>query len=427
MSGLPEAELIHDWNLEEGTPRPARASVELDDETLRDGLQSSSVRTPAISTKLEVLHLLAEIGVEAADIGLPGAGAHVERDVLRLALEVAEQRLPIRINCAARTLEADIRPIAAISQRAGIAIEVACFLGSSPIRQYAEGWDLEHMARLVREAVAFATREGLPVMFVTEDTTRARPADLRRLYLEAVGAGARRVCIADTVGHATPRGARAVVRFVRGLVDASGAGVGVDWHGHNDRGLALANSIAAIEAGADRIHATVLGVGERVGNCALDQLLVNLELLGWSRRDLGPLGRLARLVSEATGVPIPDGYPVLGRDAFRTQTGVHAAAIAKARAKGDTWLADRVYSGVPAALVGRRQEVEIGPMSGQANVLHWLARHGLEPAPGLVAAILHAAKSAAATLDDEAVREVCRRCGVDPGSGGQPAPHHGDP
>lgn len=407
-----DAGLIHDWNLDAGPVRPARPRVELDDETLRDGLQSSSARTPPIEDRIEILHLLAAIGVEAADIGLPGAGERAAGDALALAREIATQGLPIRPNCAARTLAADIRPIAEIAQRAGIAIEVACFLGSSPIRQYAEGWDLEGMARLAREAVGFATREGLPVMFVTEDTTRARPEDLRRLYLEAIAAGARRVCVADTVGHATPRGAGAVVGFVRSVVDESGEAVAVDWHGHNDRGLALANSLAAVEAGADRIHATVLGIGERVGNCALDQLLVNLELLGWSRRDLAPLARLVARVSEATGVPVPDGYPVLGRDAFRTQTGVHAAAIAKAGARGDAGLADLVYSGVPASLVGRRQEVEIGPMSGQANVLHWLAERGIEPVPGLVAAILRAAKSAATTLEEAAVFEVCREHGA---------------
>ncbi len=414
MPEIPAEELIYDWNLVDGGSRPARPRIELNDETLRDGLQSPSVRTPPIEQKLEILHLLAEIGIDALDLGLPGAGPHVQRDVLRLAREIVAERLPIAPNCAARTLEADIRPIAEIAQRAGVAIEAACFLGSSPIRQYCEGWEVARLRALVREAVAFAVGEGLPVMFVTEDTTRARPEDLRALYLEAVEAGARRVCIADTVGHATPDGARAVVAFVRSVVDASGAEVAIDWHGHNDRGLGVANSVAAVEAGADRIHGTVLGVGERVGNCALDQLLVNFELLGWSRRDLKPLARLAELVSRSTGTRIPESYPVLGRDAFRTQTGVHAAAILKARAKGDAWLADRVYSGVPADVFGRRQEVEIGPMSGQANVLYWLAEHGVEqPSPELVQALFQAAKQSTSTLHAERIAAICSEHGVE--------------
>lgn len=411
MTALSESELIHDWNLAGGTPRPARPRVDLNDETLRDGLQSPSVRTPSIESKLEILHDLAAIGIDALDIGLPGAGAHVQADVLRLAREIVDAKLAIAPNCAARTLEADIRPIVEISQRAGIAIEAACFLGSSPIRQYAEGWEMDRMLKLVRDAVSFAVREGLPVMFVTEDTTRARPEDARRLYTEAVAAGARRVCIADTVGHATPAGVRALVRFVREVVDSSGESVAVDWHGHNDRGLGVVNSIAAAEAGADRIHGTVLGIGERCGNTALDQLLVNFELLGWSHRNVAPLAGLARRVSEATGVAIHDSYPILGRDAFRTQTGVHAAAILKAKAKGDDWLADRIYSGVPAEMVGRRQQIEIGPMSGQANVVYWLQARGFETRPELVQALFQRCKSATATLEESEILAVCREHG----------------
>ncbi len=378
---LSERELIHDWNVAAGAPQPARGKVELNDETLRDGLQSPSVRTPPIEQKLEILHGLAEMRIDALDLGLPGAGPHVVKDVLRLAQEIVGQRLPISPNCAARTLEADIRPIVEISQQAGIAIEAACFLGSSPIRQYAEGWEMPRLLQLTRDAVSFATREGLPVMYVTEDTTRARPEDARALYTAAIEAGARRICVADTVGHVTPAGTRALVSFLREVVDATGEQVAIDWHGHNDRGLAIANCIAAAEAGADRIHGTLLGIGERVGNAQLDQILVNFELLGWSHRNVAPLAELCALVARATGVAIPDSYPVVGRDAFRTQTGVHAAAILKAKAKGDAWLADRIYSGIPAAMVGRKQEIEVGPMSGQANVTYWLRSAASRPRP----------------------------------------------
>jgi len=405
---LSEQVLIHDWNVSGGAPRPARGTVELNDETLRDGLQSPSVRTPSIEQKLEILHGLEAIGIDALDIGLPGAGPHVVADVLRLAREIADQRLKISPNCAARTLEADIRPIAEVSQQAGIAIEAACFLGSSPIRQYAEGWEMERLLQLTRDAVSFAVREGLPVMYVTEDTTRARPEDARALYTAAIEAGARRICIADTVGHATPQGVRALVGFLRQVVDATGEEIAIDWHGHNDRGLAIANCIAAAEAGADRVHGTLIGIGERVGNAQLDQILVNFELLGWSHRNVEPLSALCALVSEATAVAVPDSYPILGRDAFRTQTGVHAAAILKAKAKGDAWLADRIYSGIPAALVGRKQEIEVGPMSGQANVLYWLAEHGIEATPELVQVIFQAGKSSNSTLGEAEVLALCR-------------------
>lgn len=407
---LQESDLVYDWNRAAGPDlTPARPAVELDDETLRDGLQSPSVRNPSIEEKIELLHLMAALGIDTADIGLPGAGPHVARDVERLAAEIARARLPIAANCAARTLIADVEPIADIAHRTGIPIEACCFIGSSPIRQYAEAWDLDRMLRLVREAVGFAAGEGLPVMFVTEDTTRARPEDLRRLYTEAVEAGAGRVCVADTVGHATPTGAANVVRFVRNVV---GDRIKVDWHGHKDRGLSVINSLAAAAAGADRLHGTAIGIGERVGNTPIDLLLVNMQLLGWSDRDLGRLPEYCRRVAETTGVPLPDNYPVVGRDAFRTGTGVHAAAIIKARAKGDDWLADRIYSGVPAGLVGRRQEIEVGPMCGESNVVYWLEERGIAAERDLVAAIFAAAKAAPRILEEAEILALCDRHGA---------------
>jgi len=402
--------LIHDWNTATGADMtPARGKVELDDETLRDGLQSPSVKSPPIEEKLEILHFIAKLGIESADLGLPGAGPHVVADVERLAREIVDQKLPIDANCAARTVRADVEPIAEISQRTGLGIEAACFIGSSPVRQYAEGWDMDRMLRLTEESISFAVSEGLRVMFVTEDTTRAAPEDLRRLYSTAVAAGAKRVCVADTVGHATPNGARNVIRFVREVV---GDDVKVDWHGHKDRGLSVASSLAAAEAGADRLHGSAVGIGERVGNTPIDLLLVNMHLLGWIERDLSALPGYCRLVAEVSGIPLPDNYPVVGKDAFRTGTGVHAAAIIKARAKGDDWLADLVYSSVPASLVGRHQEIEIGPMCGESNVVFWLRERHIEPEPGLVKAIFQRAKDGDRVLSEEEVLAVCRERGA---------------
>lgn len=408
-----ESDLIYDWNeVEEGDLQPARGRVELDDETLRDGLQSPSVRSPSIEDKLKILHKIAELGIESADIGLPGAGPHVVAQVERLAREIVEQKLDVFPNCAARTVAADIEPVIDISQRVGLPIEVSCFLGCSPIRQYAESWDLDRMLRLTREAVELGVRNDLPVMFVTEDTTRARPEDLKRLYTEAVEAGARRVCIADTVGHATPSGVRRLVGFLRDVVDATGEDVKVDWHGHKDRGLSVINSLTAAAAGADRLHGTAVGIGERVGNTPIDLLLVNMQLLGWIDRDLSALPDYCRFVSETTGVPLPDNYPVCGRDAFRTATGVHASAILKAREKGDDWLADRVYASVPASLVGRKQEIEVGPMCGLSNVVYWLTERDIPVEDGLVQAIFERAKAAPTTLEEDEVLEICREYGA---------------
>jgi 2-isopropylmalate synthase len=405
----PESDLIYDWNRAGGAASPARGRVELDDETLRDGLQSPSVRSPSVERKLGILHLMEALGIDSADIGLPGAGPHVVQAVERLAREIVASKMKIRPNCAARTMAADILPIVEISQRVGLKIEVSCFIGSSPIRQYAEDWDLDRMLQLTEDAVSLAVREGLPVMYVTEDTTRAHPDHIRRLYTAAIRAGAGRVCVCDTVGHATPDGVRNLIRFVSGVVAEADPAVLIDWHGHQDRGLGVTNALWALEAGAHRVHACALGIGERVGNTPMDQLLVNLQLLGWIDRDLSRLADYCDAVSEATGVRIPDNYPIVGRDAFRTGTGVHAAAIIKARKKGDEWLADRVYSGVPAAMIGRRQQIEVGPMSGLSNVQCWLESRGLEARPELVEAIFRRAKESDQVLSDDEILSVVAR------------------
>jgi 2-isopropylmalate synthase len=398
--------LIHDWNGVNAAAPPRE--VMLDDETLRDGLQSPSVRCPTIDEKLRILHLIDRLGIDTADIGLPGAGPQVAQDVERLAREISAGRLGVKANCAARTVIADIRPIAEISQRAGMPIECCAFIGSSPLRQYAEGWSLDQLLKLSEEAITFAVGEGLPVMFVTEDTTRADPETLRRLYSTAIRAGASRVCIADTVGHATPAGAAAVVRFVVEVVDECGGGVGIDWHGHRDRDFAVINTLAALEAGATRLHGAAIGIGERVGNTPMDTLLVNLVLMGYIERDLSALAEYCRVVSEATGVPIPANYPVVGKDAFRTATGVHAAAVIKAFRKNDRALVDAVYSGVPASLVGREQEIEVGPMSGRSNVVFWLERRGLSTDDAVVDRIFAKAKASAWVLTEEEIRETLK-------------------
>lgn len=399
--------LIYDWNHDAAAPR---SLAMLDDETLRDGLQSPSVRTPTIDEKIDILHRMDALGIDTADIGLPGAGPKVAEDVERLARALADARLAIKANCAARTVVADIRPIADIVQRTGVPIECCAFIGSSPIRQYTEGWTLDYLKRTTEEALTFARQQGLTVMYVTEDTTRADPESLRQLFTTAIRAGASRLCIADTVGHATPNGARAVVSFVKSLITELHADVGIDWHGHRDRGFGVASSIAALEAGATRLHGAALGVGERCGNTPLDLLLVNLVMMGYRDQDLSTLPAYCDAVSKALEVPIPANYPVVGADAFRTATGVHAAAVVKAFRKGDRALMDAVYAAVPASLVGRQQEIEVGPMSGKSNVVFWLESRGLPATDEVVDRIFTAAKSSNRMLTHEQIERMVEEC-----------------
>ena len=401
-------ELIHDWNNAGGFDPFRGRTVMLDDETLRDGLQNPSVHDPTIGEKIEILHLMETLGIDSVNIGLPGAGPRALADTEALAREIARAKMKIRPNCAARTHENDIRPIAEVAQRAGIAIEAATFLGSSPIRRLVEDWTVDHLQRTTENAVRFALTQGLPVMYVTEDTTRTDPATIKTLYSTAINCGARAIVLCDTVGHATPIGAYNLVRFaLEQIVRPSGEKIRVDWHGHCDRGLAIANSLAAIAAGANQVHAAANSLGERVGNTPMELMLVNLRLLGIIDRDLSRLREYSEKVAHATHTTIPPNYPVIGRDAFRTATGVHAAAIIKAYKKHDAMLANSVYSGVPSHLFGLEQVIEIGPMSGRSNVLYWLEHRGIPATEEVVNRIYAAAKQSTRVLTEEEILALC--------------------
>ena len=398
------SELIYDWNKNFPASLLPPGPVLLNDESLRDGLQSPSVRDPSIPEKIEILHLMEALGINALDLGLPGAGPRAVDAVTALAREIVSNKMNIKPNCAARTHENDIRPIAEIVQKTGLRIEAATFIGSSPIRRFTEGWTDDFLVQTTEKAVKYAVSLGLDVMYVTEDTSRCDPATVKRLYATAINCGARAICICDTAGHATPMGTLALVRFVmQEVVKPSGEKIRVDWHGHSDRGLAIANSMAAIIAGANCVHGCAIGLGERVGNTQIDQMLVNLKLMGlspWDQQDLTSLKHYCQAVSRATGVPIPANYPVVGDDAFRTATGVHAAAIIKAYHKNDVVLANTVYSGVPSHVFGLEQIIDVGPMSGKSNVLFWLERRGIPASDDVVDRIYQRAKKSDHTLSE---------------------------
>lgn len=403
---LLEGPRVFDWNR---TTERREFVPRVVDETLRDGLQSPSVQDPPLDQKLELLHLMAGLGIDCAALGYPAARQRQWDDVLALAREIGQARLPIQACCAARALPQDIQPIAELVQRAGVPIQVGVFVASSPIRQQAEAWDLERLARLTEAAVGFAVEQGLEVMYVAEDATRTAPEALQTLYRTAIRSGAARVCVADTAGHATPEGASAIVRFVRSVLDGVDRRVELDWHGHRDRGLELANALAAWEAGAERCHGTALGIGERCGNTPMELLLLSLVLDGRRTQDLTLLPAYADAAARALGVVIPPNHPVVGRDAFRTGTGTHAAALVKGTRLASAENA-AVDGGVPPHLVGKRPILEIGPLSGTWNVRGWLRERGIAEEPTLVRTILEAAKKSDRVLrEGEILRLIANR------------------
>ena len=410
---MDERSLIYDWNAidYEINRNPANHPHEVwfDDETLRDGLQSPSARNPTIEQKIELLTFMENLGIQKVDLGLPGAGPfHVEHIDAMLS-HITENDFKIRPGAAVRTLMNDIEPLVMLQEKHGIPIQASAFLGTSPIRQYTEGWTIEKLLSTMEKAVSYAVGNDVPVMFVTEDTTRSKPEDIKIMYQRAMELGARSLCVCDTCGHVTPNGVRKLLQFIDEEVIKDGgfkrSEIEVNWHGHQDRGLGVANNIAALEAGADVIHGTALGVGERAGNAPIDLTLVNLQLLGVIDNDLTLLNDYVKKANEYIEVPLPRNYPVFGTDAFETGTGVHASAVIKAMRKGDDWLADRVYSGVPAGDFGLKQVIRIGHMAGRSNILWWLEQNGYEASDDLVAHIFEVAKSQRRNMDDAEVKK----------------------
>jgi len=411
---MDESALIYDWNtIEYDISRNSNNhphGVWFDDETLRDGLQSPSARNPTISQKIELLTYMEKLGIQKVDLGLPGAGPfHIEHIDAMLS-HITENDFVIRPGAAVRTLMSDIQPLVDLQQKHGIKIQASAFLGTSPIRQFTEGWTMEKLLSTMETAVSFAVENDVPVMFVTEDTTRSKPEDVKMIYRRAMELGVRRLCICDTCGHVTPNGVKKLLNFIdEEVIKDSGYmrnEIEVNWHGHQDRGLGVANNIAAVEAGADVIHGTALGVGERAGNAPIDQTLVNLKLMGVIDNDLTLLDEYVRKANEYIEVPLPHNYPVFGRDAFETGTGVHASAVIKAMKKGDQWLADRVYSGVPAADFGLKQVIRIGHMAGRSNIIWWLEQNEIEQNDDLVAHMLEIAKGQRRNMTDEEIHQA---------------------
>ncbi|MEZ7994012.1 MAG: LeuA family protein [Candidatus Poseidoniaceae archaeon] len=411
---MDERALIFDWNkVDYDISRDSNNhphGIWFDDETLRDGLQSPSARNPTISQKIELLTYMEKLGIQKVDLGLPGAGPfHIEHIDAMLS-HIDENNFSIRPGAAVRTLMNDIQPLVDLQQKHGIEIQASAFLGTSPIRQFTEGWTIDKLLSTMEKAVSFAVENDVPVMFVTEDTTRSKPEDVKMIYQRAMELGVRRLCVCDTCGHVTPNGVKKLLNFIdEEVIKDSGymrSEIEVNWHGHQDRGLGVANNIAAVEAGADVIHGTALGVGERAGNAPLDQTLVNLKLMGAIDNDLTLLNEYVKKANEYIEVPLPHNYPVFGRDAFETGTGVHASAVIKAMKKGDQWLADRVYSGVPAADFGLKQVIRIGHMAGRSNIIWWLEQNGMEVSDELVAHLFEIAKSQRRNMTDEEVHQA---------------------
>ena len=410
----PTEDVWFTWNgvrTEESSLEEACSGI-LFDETLRDGLQAPHIRNPTLEQKLAIVDHMARSGIRSADLGFPGSDAAATRECTEVARHIAAAGLDLKPGFAGRTHPADINAICEVGQQAGVAVEAYVFIGVSPIRQYVEDWDLELIRGAIRKSAAECRREDVEFVLVLEDAVRCTPQVLRSVYDVAMETGTRRLTLCDTVGAAVPSGTEALIRWTQRYFAERDHPMALEWHGHNDRGLALVNSLTALSLGCARVHGTVLGIGERAGNASLDQLVVNRHLDGDHSYDLAALREYCEYAAPVLGVDIPQNYPAMGRDVFKTSAGVHASAILKAHEKGSTALKDSVYAGVPAGLLGREQEILIDAASGANNVKYWLTLHGHPTDDAtLIKRVLERAKAGRAPLTDEEIGQIIATAG----------------
>lgn len=393
-------DLIFDWGEYSFPSLP----ISVFDTTLRDGLQSPQIKKqPTLVEKVEFLAMAEEIGIDAIEIGFPVSSEFHKNDVIKLANHAKKNKYKILLSCLSRTTIKDVQAIIDVSQKAGISVGVNLLIGSSKIRRLVEEWDIKEMEKWIRQSIELAKANNLPVEFCTEDTTRTDPKMLKCLYQIAIQHGVKRIWIADTVGIATPSSAKKICNYIKKKIIGAKK-IGLDWHGHDDKGLGVANSLIAVENGADRIQATALGIGERAGNTAMEPVLLNLVLAGSKKYNLTKLGKYSEAASKMFNIPIRDSYPAIGKLVHTTAVGMHAAAIYKAKELNRDDLAGLVYSSYNPQLVGRESNIFIGPMSGAANVEWNLDRLHIKKKPELIEKLLDKAKSENRYLTDEDIK-----------------------
>jgi 2-isopropylmalate synthase len=391
------------------SPLKGRNNITILDTSLRDGIQAPSIRYPKLEEKIRLLEFMDKIGIEYADIAMPIARGPHFREAVELARSKRELGLLIKLVCLARALPSDVEKVIELRDQSGVDLEVIIFKGSSPVRRQVEDWDVEHdLVKPMRAAVELAVANGLTVTAATEDTTRTEPEVMEQIFTESLRAGAKRLCIADTVGFSDPWSTPGSVMWVKEKIIGNDP-AGLDWHGHNDLGQSVSNALIALGAGADRVHATILGIGERAGNTPTEQLIENLNQYGICEYDRRCVTSYAEAASVIFGRPISPDHPVVGSKVHSTSTGIHGAGIAKAEKKGRSDLAGIVYSPVNPTDYGRRPELGVGPLSGVWNAESNLRRLGIDPAKERVERVLQFAQMLYKELDDDEIRRASEK------------------
>ncbi|MDE7432358.1 MAG: LeuA family protein [Lachnospiraceae bacterium] len=390
---------IYEWNDDCFFDR----RIKVHDETLREGIQNLGTDI-TLKEKKAYIDSISRLPVASICLGYPASSKKIYDEIDLLIPYIQAKKSNISISCAARTTIGDIEPIARLSQKYGCNIKVNAFIGTSQIRQYIEQWDIRHICSLVREAVNYANLNGIETCIITEDSTRTSPEILKTVYLTAIESGCKNICFCDTVGYADCTGIKKLFKFVHKEIIKNNDQILIEWHGHNDRGMALENALIAALIGANMIHTTSFGIGERCGNTPLELFLLNLAVMGDIRMSdsLKMITDHCRKISELFNWQIPNNYPVWGENSFSTVSGIHAAAIYKALDMEGN-LGEKVYSFIEPSILGRHQEIKINYMSGKSNILYWMKKNMIKPDDKLVEDILKKAKTSTTPLSDETI------------------------
>ena len=408
---MKENELIYNWakhpiGESKAVKHSANQHVDVDDETLRDGLQGTQVEShPTTEGKKIYLDWVSRF-VEHADIGFPGSEEEHQKEIEELIKYAVTRRLDITLSCAARgaALE-DVKPIIDISHNLdGYLLEADIFLDGSTYRSLKEGWDRKEKLDKLSENIKLLKQHKLPVMFVAERATSTSPEELFEICQLAADLGVERICLADTQGCADPQAITNIFRWGFSELGKKYREIIWDFHGHNDLNLGVANCLTAVQEGVNRIHATKFCIGERAGNVDLATILLILNLHGFRNIDLQRLQEFSRVASDVLHIAIPKNAPVIGESAFATSSGVHSAPLDKSEDE-----VSDIYFPYHPGLVGRKPKVEVGRFSGAATVRYKLKSLGIQPIDGMVDEILHEAKNERGFISETTIRNIAQR------------------
>ena len=364
--------LLTDWN-EKKTFK--NKSIVIEDDTLRDGLQSALLRIPNYFEKKELVTLAHASRIKYVMLGFPGASEDAYHECRLLVQFIRDMQWPLVPRLLGRANQSDMAAICRLQEETGVPLQADFFINICALRLKVEGWNLATITQMIHQASEQLDRHGVSYSISLEDATRSDTSIIEKMLCTIVNTKAIAIVLCDTVGACLPSGVANLLRFVKKTIAAHNSHIFQWWHGHNDRGLALANALCALDHGIDGISGTFLGIGERSGNICIEQIMLHLNQYYGSAYCLDSARQYCSLLSRYTEYTMPINQPLFGNQSFTTTAGTHIRALEKAKRFG-TGAHDLLYSSVAAHDLGRQQQIMLGPMSGRSAVKSVLEQIG---------------------------------------------------